>query len=87
MIDEETTARRRGRRGASLRLGRRRPGQAPNELHFALVPKNMNNPFFDQARDGCKKAESESWPASSSASISAPASTAAARSRSRSSRT
>ena len=23
---------------------------------FALVPKNMNNPFFDQARDGCKKA-------------------------------
>jgi len=27
---------------------------------FALVPKNMNNPFFDQARDGCKKAEGES---------------------------
>lgn len=27
---------------------------------FALVPKNMNNPFFDQARDGCKKAEKES---------------------------
>jgi ribose transport system substrate-binding protein len=27
---------------------------------FALVPKNMNNPFFDQARDGCKKAERES---------------------------
>src|SRR5262245_48628935 len=26
---------------------------------FALVPKNTNNPFFDQARDGCKKAESE----------------------------
>ena len=26
---------------------------------FALVPKNMNNPFFDQARDGCKKAEAE----------------------------
>jgi ribose transport system substrate-binding protein len=26
---------------------------------FALVPKNMNNPFFDQARDGCKKAETE----------------------------
>ena len=24
---------------------------------FALVPKNVNNPFFDQARDGCKKAE------------------------------
>jgi ribose transport system substrate-binding protein len=27
---------------------------------YALVPKNMNNPFFDQARDGCKKAEAES---------------------------
>src|SRR5438046_4285216 len=27
---------------------------------FALVPKNMNNPFFDQARDGCKKAEAAS---------------------------
>jgi len=27
---------------------------------IALVPKNMNNPFFDQARDGCKKAEAES---------------------------
>ena len=26
---------------------------------FALVPKNMNNPFFDQARDGCKMAEAE----------------------------
>ena len=26
---------------------------------FALVPKNMNNPFFDLARDGCKKAEKE----------------------------
>lgn len=27
---------------------------------FALVPKNTNNPFFDQARDGCKKAEADS---------------------------
>jgi ribose transport system substrate-binding protein len=27
---------------------------------FALVPKAMNNPFFDLARDGCKKAEEES---------------------------
>ena len=27
---------------------------------FALVPKDMNNPFFDQALDGCKKAEAES---------------------------
>lgn len=26
---------------------------------FALVPKNMNNPFFDQARDGCMKAQDE----------------------------
>ncbi len=37
-------------------------GAAPagaQELTFALVPKNMNNPFFDQARDGCMKAESE----------------------------
>ncbi|HXT07682.1 MAG TPA: substrate-binding domain-containing protein [Roseiarcus sp.] len=27
---------------------------------FALVPKATNNPFYDQARDGCKKAEAES---------------------------
>ena len=27
---------------------------------FALVPKNMANPFFEQAREGCKKAEAES---------------------------
>ena len=26
---------------------------------FALVPKAMNNPFFDLARDGCRKAEAE----------------------------
>ncbi|MCQ0988495.1 sugar-binding protein [Jiella marina] len=26
---------------------------------FALVPKAMNNPFFDLARDGCKKAEED----------------------------
>src|SRR5438874_12388707 len=26
----------------------------------AVEPKNMNNPSFDQARDGCKKAEAES---------------------------
>ena len=26
---------------------------------FALVPKAMNNPFFDLARDGCRKAEQE----------------------------
>ena len=29
------------------------------DLVFALVPKAMNNPFFDLARDGCKQAESE----------------------------
>ena len=34
--------------------------QAQDKLTFALVPKNTNNPFFDQARDGCKKAEAES---------------------------
>ena len=34
--------------------------QAQDKYTFALVPKNTNNPFFDQARDGCKKAESES---------------------------
>ncbi|MER9255958.1 substrate-binding domain-containing protein [Mesorhizobium sp. M0598] len=33
---------------------------AQQKYVFALVPKNMNNPFFDQARDGCKKAEAES---------------------------
>jgi ribose transport system substrate-binding protein len=33
---------------------------AQAEYTFALVPKNMNNPFFDQARDGCMKAEAES---------------------------
>ncbi len=35
------------------------PAQAKTYV-FALVPKNTNNPFFDQARDGCKKAEKES---------------------------
>ncbi len=34
--------------------------QAQEKSTVALVPKNMNNPFFDQARDGCKKAEAES---------------------------
>jgi ribose transport system substrate-binding protein len=33
--------------------------QAADTLTFALVPKNLNNPFFDQARDGCMKAEAE----------------------------
>jgi ribose transport system substrate-binding protein len=36
------------------------PGTAADKKYvFALVPKNMNNPFFDQARDGCKQAEKE----------------------------
>ncbi|MGH6944859.1 MAG: sugar ABC transporter substrate-binding protein, partial [Geminicoccaceae bacterium] len=34
-------------------------GHAQETYTFALVPKNLNNPFFDQARDGCKKAEEE----------------------------
>ena len=33
--------------------------QAQDKLIFALVPKAMNNPFFDLARDGCMKAQSE----------------------------
>jgi len=32
---------------------------AKDKYTFALVPKAMNNPFFDLARDGCKKAEQE----------------------------
>ncbi|MBV9252557.1 MAG: sugar-binding protein [Acetobacteraceae bacterium] len=41
-------------------LGGALSGQAADKKYvFALVPKNMNNPFFDQARDGCKKAEQE----------------------------
>lgn len=36
------------------------PGVAMGqEYTFALVPKAMNNPFFDLARDGCYKAQSE----------------------------
>ena len=29
------------------------------KLKLALVPKAMNNPFFDLARDGCYKAQAE----------------------------
>lgn len=32
---------------------------ADKKYTFALVPKNTNNPFFDQAQAGCKKAEKE----------------------------
>src|SRR4029078_11475483 len=31
-----------------------------NTRSDAVVPKKCNNPYFDQARDGCKKAEAES---------------------------
>src|SRR3954465_11744522 len=43
---------------ALLALGAGAPAQG-KKYTLALVPKNMNNPFFDQARDGCKKAEKE----------------------------
>jgi ribose transport system substrate-binding protein len=33
--------------------------RAADPYTFALVPKNTNNPFFDQALAGCKKAEAE----------------------------
>ncbi|MBV8565919.1 MAG: sugar-binding protein [Methylobacteriaceae bacterium] len=34
-------------------------GAEAKDKVFALVPKAMNNPFFDQARDGCMKAAKE----------------------------
>ncbi len=34
-------------------------GEPGSTSVFALVPKAMNNPFFDLARDGCKRAEAE----------------------------
>jgi ribose transport system substrate-binding protein len=34
-------------------------GGGAEKKTFALVPKAMNNPFFDLARDGCKAAEAE----------------------------
>jgi ribose transport system substrate-binding protein len=33
--------------------------RAASKYTFALVPKNLNNPFFDQAHLGCQKAEKE----------------------------
>lgn len=44
----------------ALALGAHDGHAADKKYVFALVPKNTNNPFFDQARDGCKKAEKES---------------------------
>lgn len=35
------------------------PAAAMADYTFALVPKAMNNPFFDLARDGCYQAQSE----------------------------
>ncbi|HEX6978788.1 MAG TPA: sugar-binding protein [Alphaproteobacteria bacterium] len=35
------------------------PAFAQADYTFALVPKAMNNPFFDLARDGCMKAQQE----------------------------
>ena len=34
-------------------------GALAKDYTFALVPKAMNNPFFDLARDGCYKAQAE----------------------------
>jgi ribose transport system substrate-binding protein len=45
---------------AAVALGAAGAAQAQDKLTLALVPKNVNNPFFDVARDGCKKAEAES---------------------------
>jgi ribose transport system substrate-binding protein len=35
------------------------PAGAAEKLQFAVVPKAMNNPFFDLARDGCMKRAKE----------------------------
>ena len=35
------------------------PALAQTKYHFVIVPKAMNNPFFDQARDGCMKRAKE----------------------------
>ena len=35
------------------------PAVAQTKYHFAVVPKAMNNPFFDVARDGCMKRAKE----------------------------
>ena len=35
------------------------PAQAVTKYRFAVVPKAMNNPFFDVARDGCLKRAKE----------------------------
>jgi len=45
---------------AGIAAGLAAPAAAQAKWVFALVPKATNNPFYDQARDGCKKAEAES---------------------------
>ena len=54
-ISDDDGARR--RRAASPWRAERSPQS--KTYTFALVPKNTNNPFFDQALAGCKKAEKE----------------------------
>ncbi len=44
---------------AALVAGTQVGHAADKTYNFALVPKNLNNPFFDQARDGCMKAAEE----------------------------
>ena len=44
---------------AGLAAGLSGAQAADKKYTFALVPKNTNNPFFDQALAGCKKAEAE----------------------------
>lgn len=46
---------------AAVALALALPGlaSAQDKLQLALVPKAMNNPFFDLARDGCYKAQEE----------------------------
>ena len=46
---------------AAIIAGLTLPGVAvaQDKLRLALVPKAMNNPFFDLARDGCYKAQAE----------------------------
>lgn len=45
--------------GAAILMATSATALAQDNYRFALVPKAMNNPFFDLARDGCKAAEAE----------------------------
>ena len=44
--------------GAAL-LGLSAAAAQAADMTFAVVPKNLNNPFFEMARDGCMKAQEE----------------------------